>query len=72
MGGGSTVFDAALEAVASIRSSGPPPLNRDQLLMLQEDNIGDGKPADDLFGLKPPGFLQSITEHLAGNQTSMP
>jgi NADH dehydrogenase len=50
----------------------PPPLNRDQLLMLQEDNIGDGKPADEIFGLKHPGFLQGITEYLGGNQTSMP
>lgn len=30
----------------------PPPLNRDQVLMLQEDNIGDGTPADTLFGLR--------------------
>lgn len=29
----------------------PPPLNRDQLLMLQEDNVGDGTTADRLFGL---------------------
>lgn len=44
----------------------PPPLNRDQLLMLREPNIGDGKPADELFGLRHPGFLQGITEYLAG------
>ena len=43
----------------------PPPLNRDQLLMLQEHNIGDGKPADELFGLKHLGFRQGITEYLA-------
>jgi NADH dehydrogenase len=30
----------------------PPPLNRDQLLMLEEDNIGDGSAADARFGLE--------------------
>jgi NADH dehydrogenase len=29
----------------------PPPLNRDQLLMLEEPNMGDGAPADRAFGL---------------------
>ena len=43
----------------------PPPLNRDQLLMLKEDNIGDGKSANVLFGLEHPGFLQGIKEYLA-------
>lgn len=43
----------------------PSPLNRDQLLMLKENNIGDGKPADVLFGLEHPGFLQGIKEYLA-------
>lgn len=34
----------------------PPPLNRDQLLMLEEDNIGDGTAADTLFGLEHRSF----------------
>src|SRR5690606_6225354 len=29
-----------------------PPLNRDQILMLEEDNVGDGEPANRLFGLE--------------------
>ncbi len=29
----------------------PPPLNRDQILMLEEDNVGDGGEADRRFGL---------------------
>ena len=41
-----------------------PPLNRDQILMLQEDNIGNGKPADELFGLKHESFQSGITEYL--------
>jgi NADH dehydrogenase len=58
---------AVMEWVFPVLLRRPPPLNRDQLLMLQEHNIGDGKPADDLFGLKHPGFLQGITAYLAGD-----
>ncbi len=42
----------------------PPPLNRDQLLMLQEDNTGDSAPANELFGLKPIGFGAGIAGYL--------
>jgi uncharacterized protein YbjT (DUF2867 family) len=42
----------------------PPPLNRDQLLMLQEDNIGDPAPANDLFGLEQKGFREGIERYL--------
>jgi uncharacterized protein YbjT (DUF2867 family) len=38
----------------------PPPLNRDQLIMLEEDNLGDGSPADRLFGLEHPRFAEAI------------
>lgn len=41
-----------------------PPLNRDQILMLQEDNIGNGSPADELFGLKHGNFKSGIAEYL--------
>jgi Nucleoside-diphosphate-sugar epimerases len=41
-----------------------PPLNRDQILMLQEDNTGDGSPADELFGLKHGSFQSGIKEYL--------
>ena len=42
----------------------PPPLNRDQLLMLQEDNLGDPKPAMELFGLKLVPFREGIARYL--------
>ena len=42
----------------------PPPLNRDQLLMLQEDNVGDPEPANELFGLKPISFREGISRYL--------
>jgi NADH dehydrogenase len=38
----------------------PPPLNRDQLLMLQEDNVGDSEPAKRLFGFTPRRFRDGI------------
>jgi uncharacterized protein YbjT (DUF2867 family) len=38
----------------------PPPLNRDQLLMLQEDNVGDARPANELFGLASLEFKEGI------------
>jgi NADH dehydrogenase len=42
----------------------PPPLNRDQVLMLREDNVGNGKPAEELFGLKPGSFREGIARYL--------
>jgi hypothetical protein len=41
-----------------------PPLNRDQLLMLLEDNVGHPQPANELFGLKPIPFKQGIASYL--------
>ncbi|MDB6022701.1 MAG: NAD-dependent epimerase/dehydratase, partial [Pedosphaera sp.] len=41
-----------------------PPLNRDQLLMLDEDNVGHPQPANDLFRLKPIPFKQGIAQYL--------
>ncbi len=38
----------------------PPPLNRDQLIMLEEDNVGDCRPARELFGLKERPFRDGI------------
>ncbi|MGO8927870.1 MAG: NAD(P)H-binding protein, partial [Limisphaerales bacterium] len=40
------------------------PLNRDQLIMLQEDNVGNPQPANELFGLTPTPLRQGITRHL--------
>jgi NADH dehydrogenase len=42
-----------------------PPLNRDQLLMLQEDSVGNGQPANQLFGLKPLSFREGAGTYLA-------
>jgi uncharacterized protein YbjT (DUF2867 family) len=41
-----------------------PPLNRDQLLMLQEDNMGNPQPANELFGLKPVPLREGIAAYL--------
>jgi NADH dehydrogenase len=41
-----------------------PPLNRDQLLMLQEDNVGNPRPANELFKLQPAPLKQGIAEYL--------
>lgn len=41
-----------------------PPLNRDQLIMLGEDNFGDSGPANSLFGLKPVRFREGIATWL--------
>jgi len=41
-----------------------PPLNRDQLLMLQEDNVGDARTADELFGLRHETFILGIARYL--------
>jgi uncharacterized protein YbjT (DUF2867 family) len=42
-----------------------PPLNRDQLLMLQEDNVGNPAAAIGLFGIQPAPFREGIAEWLA-------
>jgi NADH dehydrogenase len=44
----------------------PPPLNRDQLIMLQEDNVGDAAPASALFNLPEERFADGIRRFLAG------
>jgi len=41
-----------------------PPLNRDQLIMLGEDNTGDAGPANELFGLKAGGFREGVAGYL--------
>ena len=38
----------------------PAPLNREQLIMLQEDNVGNSEPANQLFGLEPLQFKEGI------------
>jgi uncharacterized protein YbjT (DUF2867 family) len=40
------------------------PLNRDQLIMLQEDNVGNPQPANERFGLKPLPLREGIARYL--------
>jgi uncharacterized protein YbjT (DUF2867 family) len=55
---------AALEFVYGKLLRKPPPLNRDQLLMLREDNVGDGKAASSLFALPQAAFVTAISPYL--------
>jgi NADH dehydrogenase len=41
-----------------------PPFTRDQLVLLQEDNVGNGQPANQLFGLKPVSLREGIARYL--------
>jgi len=40
------------------------PLNRDQLIMLQEDNAGNPQPANELFGLQPVPLRAGVAAYL--------
>jgi NADH dehydrogenase len=40
------------------------PLNHDQLIMLQEDNLGNPRPANELFGLTPQALREGIAGYL--------
>jgi NADH dehydrogenase len=51
---------ALFEFVFSAFFRKAPPLNRDQLIMLQEDNVGNLEPANTLFGLKQKRFREGI------------
>jgi len=51
---------AFLEFVFPLLLRRAPPLNRDQLIMLEEDNVGKAEPANQLFGLKHPRFREGI------------
>jgi NADH dehydrogenase len=55
---------AIMEVVFPFLLRRAPPLNRDQLLMLREDNIGDGAPADVLFGLRHATFRDGLKAYL--------
>jgi NADH dehydrogenase len=54
---------AVLEMVLGTFLGTPPPLNRDQLLMLQEDNVGDSEPAARLFELRQESFEGGIRRY---------
>jgi NADH dehydrogenase len=42
-----------------------PPLSRDQLIMLQEDNAGNAEPANALFGIEPVPLRSGIERYLS-------
>jgi hypothetical protein len=42
-----------------------PPLSRDQLIMLQEDNVGNAEPANALFGIEPVPLRSGIARYLS-------
>lgn len=55
---------AMLELICSRLLRRPPPLNREQLRMLEEDNVGDGTTAAELFALSVPSFRERIRTYL--------
>jgi len=55
---------AAMEFVYRRLLRKAPPLNRDQLIMLQEDNVGNPQPANELFGLKRATLQEGIARYL--------
>jgi NADH dehydrogenase len=57
---------ALLEFVFPVLLRQAPPLNRDQLLMLAEDNVGNAQPAVALFRLKQTSFRDGISTYLRG------
>ncbi len=56
---------AVMESVFPRVLRRPSPLNRDQLLMLSEDNVGDPVPASQMFRYRPTGFRAGIRPLLA-------
>jgi uncharacterized protein YbjT (DUF2867 family) len=53
-----------LEMIFPLLLRQAPPLHRDQLLMLQEDNVGNGCPAAELFKLEAGRFDDGIQSYL--------
>jgi uncharacterized protein YbjT (DUF2867 family) len=55
---------AMLEGIYPALFHRPPPLSRDQLLMLQEDSVGQPEAAMELFGLSPVSFEAGLAAYL--------
>jgi uncharacterized protein YbjT (DUF2867 family) len=60
---------ACLERLYPMVLRRAPPLNRDQIIMLEEGNVGDGQPARDLFGLVDPPFAVGTAAYLGSAQS---
>ncbi len=58
------VLAASLEFVYPRLLRKAPPLNRDQLLMLQEDNMGEPRRTVEMFGLRQNSFADGIARYL--------
>jgi NADH dehydrogenase len=58
------VLAASLEFVYPRLLRKAPPLNRDQLLMLQEDNVGEPRRTVEMFGLRQNFFADGIARYL--------
>lgn len=56
-------FARVIASVAE-KAVAKPPFNRDQLLMVQEDNVGDPKPAERDFMLQQQPFEQGLARYL--------
>lgn len=41
-----------------------PPITKDQLLMLEEDNVTDNNALEPVFGIKPTRFEEGIRSYL--------
>jgi uncharacterized protein YbjT (DUF2867 family) len=59
---------AFLEVVYPTVFGSAPPLNRDQIQMLQEDNVGDPRPAAQVFGFEPRPFAEGLQRLFAGSE----
>jgi NADH dehydrogenase len=55
---------ARMQAAVFEKFLASPPFTRDQLLMLQEDNVGDPKPAERDFVLQEPKFEEGVARYL--------
>lgn len=55
---------ALLEGIYPVLFRRPPPLSRDQLVMLQEDNVGQPETAMEHFRLAPQSFEEGLAAYL--------
>jgi NADH dehydrogenase len=55
---------ALLESIHPVLFRRPPPLSGDQLVMLQEDNVGQPETAIEQFRLNPPSFEDGLAAYL--------
>ena len=58
------VLAASLEFVYPRLLGKAPPLNRDQLIMLQEDNVGEPRWTVEMFGMRQNSFAKGIARYL--------